>query len=450
MREGWKETTLGERIRPTKGVTYASSDYCSHQDGHAFMTIKCVGKGGGFSAEGLKYYKGAYLEEQVLHAGDLVIALTDLTRAGDIVGGPVLVPNFGAGATVLPSMDLAILRPTSVESNLTFLFYRLMLPDARRYMLAYAGGTTVLHLTTKAVRKFEYLAPPPSDQTKIAEILSTVDEAIEHTEALIAKTQQIKAGLMHDLFTRGVTPDGQLRPPREEAPQLYKESPLGWIPREWDCEILDDLLANVACPIRSGPFGSGLLKEELVKNGIPLLGIDNVFAERFVSGYRRFVTPQKFVELNRYAVFPRDLMITIMGTVGRCCVVPQGIGEALSSKHLWTMTFDHNRVLPELICWQLNYAPWVNTWFAQQSQGAVMDAIRSTTLRTLKLPVPPINEQLLIRDRYAVCERVLSAERERFGKLNHLKSGLMHDLLTGRVRVATETSAKPAPATANV
>ena len=301
------------------------------------------------------------------------------------------------------------------------------------------------------IKKLYTVIPLPHHlQQRIAEILSTVDEAIEQTEALIAKTQQIKAGLMHDLFTRGVTPDGHLRPPREEAPELYKKSPLGWIPKEWDCEILDDLLANVACPIRSGPFGSGLLKEELVKNGIPLLGIDNVFAERFVSGYRRFVTPEKFVELNRYAVFPRDLMITIMGTVGRCCVVPQGIGKALSSKHLWTMTFDHNRVLPELICWQLNYAPWVNTWFAQQSQGAVMDAIRSTTLRTLKLPVPPINEQLLIRDRYAVCERVLSAERERFGKLNHLKSGLMHDLLTGRVRVATETSAKPAPATANV
>ena len=83
-------------------------------------------------------------------------------------------------------------------------------------------------------------APISADQQRIAEILTTVDEAIEQTEALIAKTQQIKAGLMHDLFTRGVTPDGQLRPPRSEAPQLYKESPLGWIPKEWDSRLLDD------------------------------------------------------------------------------------------------------------------------------------------------------------------------------------------------------------------
>ena len=78
-------------------------------------------------------------------------------------------------------------------------------------------------------------------QQRIAEILSTVDEAIEQTGSLIEKIQQIKAGLMHDLFTRGVTADGWLRPRREEAPQLYKESSLGWIPREWNCELLDNL-----------------------------------------------------------------------------------------------------------------------------------------------------------------------------------------------------------------
>lgn len=76
--------------------------------------------------------------------------------------------------------------------------------------------------------------PPFGEQQRIADILSTIDEAIEQTEALIAKTQQIKAGLIEDLFTRGVSPDGQLRPPYEEAPVIYKESPLGWIPKEWN------------------------------------------------------------------------------------------------------------------------------------------------------------------------------------------------------------------------
>ncbi len=67
----------------------------------------------------------------------------------------------------------------------------------------------------------------------IASILSSIDRAIASTEALIEKYQHIKAGLMHDLFTRGIGADGKLRPPREQAPELYRESAIGWIPKEW-------------------------------------------------------------------------------------------------------------------------------------------------------------------------------------------------------------------------
>jgi type I restriction enzyme, S subunit len=91
------------------------------------------------------------------------------------------------------------------------------------------------------IRKIKVPVPDSQVQYRIAEILSTVDETIEHTEALMAKHQQIKAGLMHDLFTRGVTPDGHVRPTRFEAPHLYKETPFGWIPKEWETNPLGGL-----------------------------------------------------------------------------------------------------------------------------------------------------------------------------------------------------------------
>ncbi|MDQ7074089.1 MAG: hypothetical protein Q9O24_02825 [Gammaproteobacteria bacterium] len=71
--------------------------------------------------------------------------------------------------------------------------------------------------------------------------LQTIDQTIEKTEALIEKYQQIKAGLMHDLFTRGITADGKLRPPREQAPELYQETSTGWIPKDWGYDLLDNL-----------------------------------------------------------------------------------------------------------------------------------------------------------------------------------------------------------------
>lgn len=305
----------------------------------------------------------------------------------------------------------------------------------------YAGfeGSGLRHLRKSYIKDFRFLAPSDSaPQKQIVSILDGIDTAIEKTEALIAKYQRIKAGLMHDLFTRGVLPNGQLRPPREQAPELYQETAIGWIPREWDISTLEDLLAPLPNNIRSGPFGSALLKHELVEDGIPFLGIDNIYTEHFEPAFRRFVSERKFLELAKYRVRPRDVVITIMGTVGRCCVIPADLDLALSSKHLWTMTFDPERVVPELVCWQLNHSSWAHAWFRRAMQGGIMDAIQSSTLKTLLLPVPSIDEQTRIYERYLKVSTRLQQDSELLNKLRKQKSGLMHDLLTGKVPVTIE------------
>ncbi len=76
------------------------------------------------------------------------------------------------------------------------------------------------------------------EQRQIAAILTAVDDAIEATKALIEKQRRIKQGLMQDLLTRGVDENGELRPPREVAPQAYKQTRLGWIPLEWESDRL--------------------------------------------------------------------------------------------------------------------------------------------------------------------------------------------------------------------
>lgn len=359
--------------------------------------------------------------------GDLLI-----TKDGTI--GKVGYVKDCPEKTVLNS-GIFLLRCSDGSYEHRFLYHLLNSHVFDKFLRVNLAGSTISHLYQNIFERFDFPIPDIRLQQSIADIIDSIDSQIEQTAALIAKMQQVKTGLMHDMFTRGVTLDGHLRPTHEQAPDLYKESLLGWIPKEWDCLTVDQLLAKTACPMRSGPFGSALLKDELVEEGIPFLGIDNIFVERFYPMFRRYVSKRKFQELIKYSVFPRDVIITIMGTVGRCCVVPDSITNALSSKHLWTMTFDVDRVLPELVCWQLNHARWVKNWFERYSQGAVMEAIQSSTLRNLKLPVPSIMEQYQIFDRYQSCTLRIVAEEEHLSKLNQQKNGLMHDLLTGRVCV---------------
>ncbi len=350
--------------------------------------------------------------------------------------GGVASVNYGKGEFSY-STDTWAFRSNSEDYSSEFLYRKI-----QQYLprIDYAGfeGSGLRHLRKDFVKSLRADFPNPDAVQKITEIFRVIDQVIEKTEALIEKHQQIKAGLMHDLFTRGVTADGKLRPTREQAPELYQETPIGWIPKEWGHDLIENLLAPVANNLRSGPFGSALLKSELVEEGVPFLGIENIHVERFVDTYRRFVPNNKYLELAKYSVRPKDVIITIMGTVGRCAVVPLGVDKALSSKHLWTITLNQELVIPELVCWQLNYAAWVKSWFRRETQGGIMDAIQSKTIKTIRLPLPPMDEQRAINQRYQAANSKIGCEEENLQKLLKEKSGLMHDLLTGEVPVTID------------
>lgn len=296
-----------------------------------------------------------------------------------------------------------------------------------------AEGSTQEAVNNTKIKEIKFLLPEnPTEQTQIATILTKVDEAITQTEQLIAKYTRIKTGLMQDLLTKGIDENGNIR---SEETHEFKDSPLGRIPKEWEWENLENLLDDLPNNMRSGPFGSSLTKSEWVEAGIPYLGIDNVFRERFVKNYKRFITPEKFRQLEKYAVRPKDVMITIMGTVGRSCVVPDDVGDAISSKHVWTMTFDKNKYISELISYQLNYSSWILKVFSEEAQGGIMSSINSKTLKNLIFPQPSIKEQLRIWDIMKKQDTSLFLSEDTYFKLNSLKTGLMQDLLSGQVRV---------------
>ena len=118
-----------------------------------------------------------------------------------------------------------------------------------------------------------------------------------------------------------------------------------------------------------------------------------------------------------------------MGTVGRCCVVPEYVGQALSSKHTWTITLDQELYSPYLAMLQVNYSPWVLEHFARDQQGGTMAAIRSETLRSTLLPTPPREEQRLMEGRLREISKKIDLEVDACAKMQEEKSGLKDDLL---------------------
>lgn len=333
---------------------------------------------------------------------------------------------------------VTVARPRQSELVSRWLNDVLRSPAGQRYLESrcYAGSTNQIELSSSALAAMPITVPQVAEQRRVAEVLDTLDGQIRLTESATSKLRATFVGLLGHLLTRGVQSDpGSLG----DAPPELGETSIS-LPKLWTIEPICRLLGPVDPAMRSGPFGSALLKHELVESGVPLLGIDNVHVDQFVSDFRRFVTPAKAVELSRYRVRPGDVMITIMGTVGRSCLVPEDIGHALSSKHVWTLTFDDARCRPYLASLQLNHAPWARAHLRRDEQGGIMSAIRSDTLRTLMLPTPPINEQLEIEEILKTLESKIANQEHSLMKLRVLKAGLAEDLLTGRVRVPEQVA----------
>jgi len=374
-------------------------------------------------------------ERRYIESPEIMVQPADvlITKDGTIGKVAFVDPIPCPGRASLNS-HLFLVRGRTGRTSQRFAFYVFSSEIFRHYINTKQSGSTLSGLSQRVFEKFSFPLPGLSNQERIAEILSTIDEAIEQTEALIAKTQQIKAGLMLDLFTRGVTADGRLRPPREEAPQLYKESPLGWIPKDWGCEGIDCI----------GTWASG---------GTPAKA-----QPEFWGGDIPWVTP-KDMKVFRLESTQDTLTPTGAGTGSRVVqkdsvfIVVRGMILAHTFPvclAIAPMAF--NQDVKALVPGSLASGEFLAHWFAANKDymlGLVTEATHGTKRIDMRdifrsqIGLPPAREQAEIVHILNEVDAKLEVTRSEAFKLQEMKSGLMQDLLSGAVSVAIEHEPKP-------
>jgi type I restriction enzyme S subunit len=353
-----------------------------------------------------------------------------LVKDGSTLGMSGIVKALPAPATVNGS--IAVIRAgASLASG--FLFYFINGQRFLKLIWVNRSGLGVPHLFQADLREFQISLPALSEQRRIAEILCTLDETIEQTEALIAKYQQIKAGLMHDLFTRGVTPEGCLRPTSAEVPQLYKESPLGSIPKEWDVASVGSCLLGIDagkspdCPDTPASGDQwGVLKVGAVDQSGLRENENKTVAEDWLKN------PSFLVRHN-------DLLLSRANTfdlVGLVCHVTSSPHNLMLSDKTLRLKPNLSRIAARFLFWVLqsstarrqieNSATGTSGSMKNVSQGSV---------RAIKMVCPPVAEQNRITSHLDSLEELLATMRSDLTKLRQLKLGLMQDLLTRRVSV---------------
>ena len=207
---GWRVAKVGEVAEVVKGKSYSSKDLVdSHHT--ALVTLKSFERGGGFRMDGFKPYSGAYKPSQVVSAGDLIVAYTDVTQAAELIGKPAVVVGVDEYTTLVASLDVGIVRPDERHCGKQFL-YGLFRTDAfQSHTLAHTSGTTVLHLAKDGIGSFAF-ALPPNELIRSFEVIAATIASRKQTNSDAVRTLST---LRDTLLSRLIS--GQLRLPEAQA-----------------------------------------------------------------------------------------------------------------------------------------------------------------------------------------------------------------------------------------
>jgi type I restriction enzyme S subunit len=422
-----KTDTIGgleiEIIDGDRGINYPSEGNL-FKDGYClFLNAKNVTK------NGMRFDEIQF----ITHKRDNLLRNGKLNREDFILTTRGTVGNFGYYDKNVQyehmriNSGMVILRNNNKDISNTYLNHFFNSEILEKQIDTISSGSAQPQLTVKTISSLKVSFPENiSTQNKIAKILSTCDGVIEKTEAAIAKYKSIKQGMMLDLFNRGIDlSTGKLRPKYEDAPELYKESELGWIPKEWEVKRLEEIAGYVDYRGKTPPKSDK--------------GIYLVTAKNIKFGYIDYEISKEYIPISSYEITMSrgktkigDVLITTeapMGNVAQIDVEGLALAQRVI-KYRCTEGVMLNDYLKNTLL-----SAYFQRELVAESTGSTVMGIKGSRLHKLKVLVPLIQEQEDIIKRFSPIEKKIKIEQSTLTKYRQIKAGLMQDLLSGKVEV---------------
>ncbi len=308
----------------------------------------------------------------------------------------VIVPDEPGIAT----NELIPLQPLPHLVCREFLVYYLRSPEFLTYASQHVTGEKMPQVILDRFWAHEILLPPLSEQYRIVEILDQADRLRRLRTEADAKTERTYRAVYTRLFANPDT--------------------------TWHVAQLGDLLRRKRGALQSGPSGTHLHNYDFVPSGTVLaVDIDNVLDGEFVLGRNRRITSKKHEELFKYTLEPGDVLITIIGAVGRSCVFPGTPPPAICTKHVCRIQLDRT-VDPEFLSATLRFSESVRAQFGAIVTGQIVAGIKSKDLRQLRLSVPPRELQAEFANCKGQIDKIRHQARDARTRSEALFSLLIH------------------------
>jgi len=402
----WKVVTLDEIVKEDKfaivdgpfGTQLHSNEYMD--SGIPLIRVNNINKDGLFNFEDLVYIseiKFEKLKRSAVYPGDILLAKTGAT-----IGKVTIFPGkFEKGLIASSCAKISI---DENKADIIYIFYFILSDLGYKQILASSTGATRPTINLTPISKIIIFLPPFPEQQKIAEILSTVDQAIEKVDDSIAKTERLKKGLMQELLTKGI------------GHKEFKDTEIGRIPKEWEVVRLKES-KEIDLIMGQSPPGKSYNKKG---EGLPFIQGKAEFGNMYPSPILWTTQPTKIAEEG-------DILISVRAPVGDVNICPYRlcIGRGLAAIRI-----------------KEGSNIFYFYWFQKEKQriesigkGSTFKAITKDELSNIFIPFPSLPEQQKIAEILSTVDKRLVLLRNKKEKMERIKKGLMNDLLTGKRRV---------------
>ena len=408
VHNGWEKSDLTHLITIKHGFAFKSEFY-SDKGQYVLLTPGSFYETGGFRDQGskTKYYIGDIPDGYILSQGDMLLAMTE--QAEGLLGSALFVPENNRYLHNQRLGLVQILNQEKVCKDFLYLFFNS--PSIRKQITEQSTGTKVKHTSPDRLCSVIGLIPPLKEQQKIAEIISSWDQAISATERLLENSQQQKKALMQQLLT------GKKRL-LDETGVSFSEK---W--KTYKLKEICHLGAGVSAPQDEKYFLDGQYDFLRVSD----LGSSN---SRFAPPSRDKLNSTAIAELRMSPVSAGATLFTKSGASLLLNQRAQLQADTYIVSHIGFAKVIENFSSDDYL-----YYLFCNIDFKNLAAGTSLPALQLSVLSGYQLKIPSVAEQEKISEVLSVADKEIEILQKKLDCLKQEKKALMQQLLTGKKRV---------------
>lgn len=426
--DDWEVKELGELFSIKHGFGFKSEFFSDENNQKVVVTPGNFKLDGGFQYQNKPiYYTGVYPEEFELASDDLVITMTDLSKNSDTLGNPMLIPKDGF--VYLHNQRIGLVKILWSNCNKSFLFRLLCSKDYHHKVVSTAAGSTVKHTSPKRIYDVAVPLPPTiAEQQKIAKALSDVDNVISTLEKLIAKKKNLKQGTMQQLLTGKKRLPG-FGPAVVEPVETtkFKQTEIGEIPEDWEVKELHEL-----CDLLNGDRGINYPKDsDMVSNGIPFINAGHLQNGVIDLDNMDYISDSHYQKLSGAKIRTNDILFCLRGSLGKNAISNFDNGAPASS-----LCVIRAKKINHFYLFQLINSVIFEKQIEDVNTGSSQPNLSAKDVSNFLIPIPmDCVEQTAIANVLSSMDKEIEALNTKLEKYRNLKTGMMQQLLTGKIRL---------------